>query len=376
MILNSKTLTLEELVNITSSKRIYSSDYVKEGIPFYRSKEIIEKSKGNKITTELYISFDKYCEIKSKFGTPNKGDLLITSVGTLGVPFIVDSDNDFYFKDGNLIWFKDFNENLNPSYLYYWLLSNNGKEELEKHTIGSTQKAFTIQGLKKIKIDLPNIETQINIAKILSDLDRKIEINRRMNEVLEQISQALFQKYFIDNPESIKWESASLGSLITPRRGASLLRKDMKEGRVPVVSGGLEPSGYSDKSNTTAPVVTVSASGANAGYVRLWHDNVWSADSCFIDLSISKYVYFFYIFLKLKQAEIYSMQTGAAQPHIYPSHLERLDIKHIPQERIIEFSGLVEPLFKKIGAIEFETRNLADLRNLLLPKLISGRIQV
>ena len=83
---------LGELVNISSSKRIYSSDYVNFGVPFYRSKEIIEKSNGSKVTTDLYISFAKFNEIKSKFGAPKKGDLLITSVGTLGVPLVIGMD--------------------------------------------------------------------------------------------------------------------------------------------------------------------------------------------------------------------------------------------------------------------------------------------
>jgi type I restriction enzyme S subunit len=105
-----KKYKLGDIADITSSKRIFLSDYVEEGIPFYRSKEIIEKANGGEISFELFISEEKYFEIKQKFGVPVNGDLLIAAVGErAGIPYCVANDGDFYFKDGNLIWFKNFN---------------------------------------------------------------------------------------------------------------------------------------------------------------------------------------------------------------------------------------------------------------------------
>src|SRR5438132_4600874 len=138
-----------ELCEITSSKRIYAADYVPEGVPFYRSKEIIEKHEGNiDVSTDLFISDSKFREIERKFGAPKAGDLLLTSVGTLGMPYVVKSGERFYFKDGNLIWFRNFNR-LEPQFLYYWLLSPQGRAELKKCTIGSSQSAYTIVLLKR-----------------------------------------------------------------------------------------------------------------------------------------------------------------------------------------------------------------------------------
>ena len=94
---------LGELTGIGSSKRIFENEYVSEGIPFYRTKEIVELSKGNSISTELFITEERFAEIKEKYGVPQAGDLLISAVGTIGVIWIVDGKNDFYFKDGNLI---------------------------------------------------------------------------------------------------------------------------------------------------------------------------------------------------------------------------------------------------------------------------------
>jgi len=169
-----------QLVNITSSKRIFHSDYVTLGVPFYRSKEIIEKHKGNEVSSELYITKEKFQSIKDKFGIPEHQDILLTSVGTLGIPYMVKETEVFYFKDGNLTWFKDYN-GIDPGYLYYFFLSPVGKKCLKAITIGSTQSALTIAGLKTIPI--------IFCEKIMiqfSSINR--ELFRKMNRNLSQIT--------------------------------------------------------------------------------------------------------------------------------------------------------------------------------------------
>ena len=96
---------------VTSSKRIFFSEYVDSGVPFYRSKEIIESSNGQAISEPLFISQEKYDEIKNHFGVPQSGDMLLTSVGTIGVPYIVREKDYFYFKDGSFSVTSDFDRN-------------------------------------------------------------------------------------------------------------------------------------------------------------------------------------------------------------------------------------------------------------------------
>ena len=193
-----KEYRLEELLDITSSKRIMRDEYTSNGIPFYRSKEIIELNSGNKISTELFISTKRFNDIKEKFGVPQEGDILLTSVGTLGVPYLVNETDHFYFKDGNLTWFKNFSHKINSKFLFYWFLSDIGKQSINYISIGSTQKALTIASLKKLTITLPPIEYQEKICSILSDIDTKITLNTQTNQTLEQIAQAIFKHWFID----------------------------------------------------------------------------------------------------------------------------------------------------------------------------------
>ncbi len=188
---------MRELCEITSSKRIFAADYKSEGVPFYRGKEISEKYRGNlDVSTELFIDRDKFEQIRAKFGAPVAGDLLLTSVGTLGSPYVVNEREEFYFKDGNLTWFRNF-KHLDSWFLYYWLQSPQGKAELKKCTIGSSQSAYTIVLLKAIEISLPPLPTQRKIAAILSAYDDLIENNLRRIKILEEMAQNLYREWFV-----------------------------------------------------------------------------------------------------------------------------------------------------------------------------------
>ncbi|NOU84242.1 hypothetical protein GC102_00355 [Paenibacillus sp. LMG 31460] len=184
---------LDELCEITSSKRIFMSDYENHGVPFFRSKEIIEKFKGNLISTELFISENKFNEIKEKHGSPKQGDILLTSVGTLGVPYLVKEER-FYFKDGNLTWFRNFNKPFFSKFIYYWLLFGDGKKQIDSITIGSTQKAITIQGLKKMKIIIPSNYILENYEKLISSIRLKYEVNIALNARLSSLRDTLLPK--------------------------------------------------------------------------------------------------------------------------------------------------------------------------------------
>jgi type I restriction enzyme S subunit len=188
-----KVGTVGNLCDITSSKRIFMKEYSDNGIPFYRSKEIIEKSKGNDISTELFISKERYAKIKEKFGVPSKNDILLTSVGTLGVSYLV-GDEEFYFKDGNLTWFKDFKNKYFNIYIYNFLISLEGKKAIDSIAIGSTQKALTINSLKQIKIIEPSTNIINKFHELCNSIIEEIRINIKEKERLIEIRDTLLPK--------------------------------------------------------------------------------------------------------------------------------------------------------------------------------------
>lgn len=188
---------LGDLARISSSKRIYAKEYTTSGIPFYRGKEIIELSSGHLVSNKLFISKDRFNQIRSKYNdVPEKDDVLITAVGTIGETYLVKSrDLPFYFKDGNLIKLSKWNRQIvSPEYMYYWLNSYAGKMAIKKITIGSTQQAITIGELSDIELDLPPISEQGKIAQRLSILDVKIDNNKHINANLLELAKSIYHK--------------------------------------------------------------------------------------------------------------------------------------------------------------------------------------
>lgn len=186
---------LGDIANLTSSKRVFASDYVDEGIPFYRGKEITELKQNKKPNDILYITQEKYDDIKNNFGIPVKGDLLLTAVGTLGNSYVIKDDNPFYFKDGNLIWFKDIKEDVN--FLNFILTSEKGQKKIIDSAIGSTQKALTIVELNKLKYEFPSLKEQRKIAKFLNGLESKVMKEQEKLDFLNEYKKGLLQQMFV-----------------------------------------------------------------------------------------------------------------------------------------------------------------------------------
>lgn len=209
---------LGDLCNISSSKRIFAREYCSKGVPFYRGKEIIEKHKGNAVSTELFISEERYAEIKEKNDVPRIGDILLSSVGTLGVPWLVDEEK-FYFKDGNLTWLR-VGEELDNKFLYLWLCSPEAKQQIDAKCIGSTQKAITIDALSKFDICIPSIETQQKISNLLFAIINKIVLNKMINDNLQEQAQAIYSNMFIQNT-SEQWKEGILFDVANITMGQS-----------------------------------------------------------------------------------------------------------------------------------------------------------
>ena len=176
---------------VGSSKRIFEREYVENGVPFFRTKEVVELSKGKSITTELYISKERFCEIKRDCGCPQKGDLLISAVGTIGVIWVVD-DREFYFKDGNLLQVRTKDNSLFLKYVLEWLIEDY-KKGMSK---GTAYAALTINSLKKMQIIEVPLTMQNEFACFVEQTDKsKFRIKQSL-EKLEKCYKALLQKYF------------------------------------------------------------------------------------------------------------------------------------------------------------------------------------
>lgn len=281
------------------------------------------------------------------------------------------------------------NNEVNSRFIAYLLSTAECKKWITGNAVGTTMLNLSKGILSNLPLLVPSHEDQRRIASILSSLDRKIELNNKINADLEEMAQAIFKNWFVDFepfkdgkfvdselgmiPE--EWKVGRLGELCNFKRGKNLLTKNAIDEGVPVVAGGLEPSCYHNVANTGAPVITVSGSGANAGFMRMYHVPIWASDCSFIDISCENF-YFVYCFLKVNSKLLKHAQTGAVQPHVKPSDIHDFELVIPDKESIYDFQDKVKPFFDRIASLQKESSRLSLLRLSLLPRLMSGELEV
>lgn len=153
---------------IQSSKRVFEKDYTSEGIPFFRSKEIGDLYRGEEIKTQLFITREHYEQLKKDYGVPQTGDILITSVGTIGNTWICDG-REFYYKDGNITQICS-NRFLYPRFLQFYIESPLFLEQANTTVSGTAYNALTIIKLKQMMLPLPPLAEQKRIVARLEEL--------------------------------------------------------------------------------------------------------------------------------------------------------------------------------------------------------------
>lgn len=184
--------SIANISDVTSSKRIFAEEYLASGIPFYRTKEIVELSKGVKLSLEYFVSEDRFKKIKEKYGVPTRGDVLISAVGTIGISWVVPDNRDFYFKDGNLLWLRNI-VSVDPYYLKY-CLDSIFDNSIDHIVIGAAYKALTIEKLKALSIPLPPLITQKAIVADIESEQTLVNANQDLIKRFERKVEATINR--------------------------------------------------------------------------------------------------------------------------------------------------------------------------------------
>jgi len=408
--------SFEEILEVTSSKRVHAKDYVEKGIPFYRSKEAIQLANNEEITDVLHISEEHFSTIKSKYNVPEIGDILLTSVGTIGVPFYV-TNPEFYFKDGNLTWFRDFSEKINSRFLYYWMQSSSFKTQIKNNNIGAVQKALTIDFLKTLQIDVP--EQQVEITKVLSDLDKKIELNNKINTELEAMAKLIYDYWFVqfDFPdangkpyktsggkmvynETLKreipdgWSDGHCSDLFSFNPTLSI-----KKGTVSshIDMNALPTSGFMTKKIKLKPFsggmkfqngdvviarITPCLENGKTGLISLLDKNEIGFGSTEFIVLRGKYFDLRCFGSCLARSEKFrkhaiSKMTGTSgRKRVNYNALEQY-VMALPSKKFLKiFEEKIAPFFEKMTSNTKENEELVKLRDWLLPMLMNGQVTV
>ena len=186
---------LGELYEITSSKRVFQSEWKDSGVPFYRAREIIELSKNGYVDNDLFISPEMYKKYSEKYGAPKENDLLVTGVGTIGRLYVVPKNSKFYIKDGNIVWLKDKNL-ISGVFIKYLFHTRYIEKQLFDNASITTVATYTIESAKKTKVLIPATDEQQKIASFLSSVDTKFEQLGKKKALLEQYKKGITQKLF------------------------------------------------------------------------------------------------------------------------------------------------------------------------------------
>ena len=382
--MNWEKTTIGEHCTVTSSKRFHLSERSTSGVPFYCSKEIIQKVNGHEIIECDYIREELYEQVKKQFGVPKTGDLLITTRGTYGVPYIYSATDRFYFADGNLTWLKDFDKKLLPEFLLYWVKSHEGQGKIDAIAKGTAQKAVPIISIKALEIPLPQITQQKRIIDILSAYDNLIENNQKQIKLLEEAAQRLHKEWFVDLrfpgyettpvvdgvPEG--WHQRTLEELISINY-AKDHKQVPEDGEIPVYgSGGLIRK--CNKFLYTGEAVLIPRKGS-LNHIMYVNEAFWTVDTMFYATmkkpNTALFVYFF-----ISSFDMYAMNIGAAVPSMTVKILEAIPLL-IPSENALKrFDDTVKVYFQKIAVLNKQIEGLAEARDRLLPKLMSGEIEV
>jgi len=192
---------LGDMMNVTSVKRIHQSDWTDSGVRFLRARDIVAAAKNEEPDDYLYISKEKYEEYSALSGKVGVSDLLVTGVGTIGVPYLVRNLEPLYFKDGNIIWFQN-SDKIDGKFLFYSFSAEQIQGFINESAGIGTVGTYTIESGKKTPISLPNQIEQAKVGEFFQQLDNLITLHQRKFEKLTNVKKSMLEKMFPQNGSS------------------------------------------------------------------------------------------------------------------------------------------------------------------------------
>ena len=338
----------------------------------------------------------------------------------MGIPYYVNTNYKFYFKDGNVTWFKNFKNNVNSKYIYYWIKSPLTQQKFINIAIGSAQKALTIDSLKKLDIYLPPLEEQEKIANILSSLDDKIELNNEMNKTLEEMAQSIFKRWFVDfefpnedgqpykssGGEMVDselgmipkgWEVKKISELIEVKDGTHASPKVSKEGFPLVTSKHIKGDRIAiedakiisekdylevnkrSKVDTGDILISMIGTVGLTYFVQEEEINFAIKNIGLFKTSQNKTLSeYFYLYLKSDNMKNYieARLAGTTQKYISLGELRNIPVVLLNDSIIDKFKKVVGVLLDKRRLNIINNEELMITRDTLLPKLMNGEIMI
>ena len=261
-----------------------------------------------------------------------------------------------------------------PLFIYYLLTSNNIVEELDAIAEGATSAYPSLRpsDIENLEILLPPLPEQKAIAEVLSSLDDKINLLHRQSKTLEDMAQALFRKWFVEDKDG-EWEVGKLGDVVSISSGKGLKKsKYIGNGKYPVFGANGE-IGRTDKYLFNDKLIFTGRVGT-LGNIFISDSKAWLSDNTLVIKPKEEYFYFVYFFLKDVKLKDYNI--GSTQPLIRQSDIKEVELFLPEKNKLQKFESQADLIFNKTQHNQFKIHTLENLRDTLLPKLMGGRIKV
>ena len=372
-------------------------DLLNEGIPVYEQQHAIY----NKRDFRFYISEEKYNEMKRFSVYPD--DIIISCSGTVGEVSLIRKEDPKGIISQALLLLRANKNVILPLYLLYFFKTVIGHNAITSRSSGSVQVNIARRAvIEDIPLYLPNLDNQRKIVSVIKSLDDKIEVNRRINENLEQQAQALFKSWFVDF-EPFKdqpfveselgmiphgWFIDNIYKYVDVIYGApykSSLFNEKKEGLPLIRIRDLKTNSPQVYTSETLPTTEyIEAGDIVAGMDAEFVPCVWLGERGVLNQRCCKFKaknpsisnYYILFLLKPELEYVQSYKTGTTVSHLGKSDIDRFRFITPPIDVIIPFSRRVDALLKEKVDIAQESRCLAELRDTLLPRLMSGELKV
>lgn len=349
----------------------FTPTYVKSGVPFWSVETISSNTHPKYISEEAHREATKRC-------FPQRNDILVTRIGTLGKPRLIDFDSEISIYV-SLALIKS-SKNFNSSFMKFYIESPMyQKEFLSKSLLTASPQKINMEDMKSTKVSLPSLPEQEKIASFLSLYDKKIEFQEKKAESLKKYKKGMMQKIFSqelrfkdENGKNYpEWEDKKLKDIADIRKGEQLNKLNLLEhGEFYALNGGIEPSGYTDKFNSDPNTISISEGGNSCGYINLNRERFWSGGHCYTLVNLKNInVEFLYQILKYKQKRIMNLRVGSGLPNIQKKDLAlfKVSLPSLPEQEKI--ASLLSTIDKKIELEEKLLEKLKEYKKGLLQQM-------
>ena len=352
---------------------IYDGDHqappmVKDGVSCLSISDVVH----NQIVfpTSLHTT-ETYYKKLSPVRTPKKDDILYSVVGSIGIPIILRVNRRFAFQR-QFALLRPNKDVIIPEFLFYTLLNPRFRLQAEATAIGTAQKIIKLNVLRNINIHIPQMSVQRKIVELINPYDALIENHRRQIALLEEAAQRIYKKWFVDTPSAhCKLTLSPLPELVEVCYGKD--HQGLPAGQYPVYgSGGCMRKVNQFLYDKESILIPRKGTLNNILYVD---EPFWTVDTMFYT-KIKRPNIGFYLYNYLLRIDMYAMNTGAAVPSMTTNVLNKLMIPLPPPAYLMRFSDTIAPMHHKIKLLMNEITLLQEARDRLLPKLMSGEIEV